>query len=248
MCYHDSKNFKYDDLEEYYDYSRHYGALADEEIKKQWGNGYFHENGFDHHASPVLTKDGFGLFNWGLIPWYTKTLQDAAQLRIRTLNCISEEMFDKPSYRDSLKDGKRCLVPMTGFFEWKWQDSKGKEKTPYYIYLKEQKLFSVAGLYSSWKDKTTDKVHHTYTVLTTKANPLMEEIHNNKKRMPVILPKEFERDWLNPELTKEDVLAMCQPYDTNKMDAHPISKLITSKKEDSNVPKVLERVESGMLF
>jgi putative SOS response-associated peptidase YedK len=80
---------------------------------------------------------------------------------------------------------------MTGFYEWKWLDSKGKEKQPYYIYLKDQKLFSAAGLYSSWHDKASDKTVYTYTILTTAANPLMTEIHNMKKRMPVLLPTEF---------------------------------------------------------
>jgi putative SOS response-associated peptidase YedK len=241
MCYHGSKTYHLDELEGYYK------VVGQESIREQW-IPYYHENGFDHRLSPILTKDGMGFFQWGLIPWFTKTLQDATQLRVKTLNCISEEMFDKPSYRDSLREGKRCLVPMTGFFEWKWEDLKGKEKTPYYIHLKDQKIYSAAGLYSTWIDKTTDQTYHTYTILTTKANPLMEEIHNSKKRMPVILPKEFEHDWLNPDLTQEDVLALCQPFDANKMDAYPISKLITSRKEDSNVARVLERVETGRLF
>lgn len=245
MCYHDSKNFKYSEVETYYNTR---GTHAQREQEEQWGNGYYHENGFDHRLAPVLTHEGLGWFSWGLVPWFTKSWQDAAQLRIRTLNCISEEMFDKVSFRDSLKAGKRCLVPFTGFFEWKWQDSKGKEKTPYYIYLKAQPIFSVAGLYSTWKNPATDQVLHTYTVLTTQANPLMAEIHNNKKRMPVILPRELERDWLNPHLTQADVLALCQPFDAQKMDAHPISKLITSKKENTNVPQVLARADSGMLF
>lgn len=249
MCYHDSKDFKNEDLEVYYDYKRIYGDLAEEEFEKQWGNGYYHENGFDFHPSPVLVdKETIGLFNWGLIPWFTKSMEDARMLRSKTLNCISEEMFEKPSYRDSVKDGKRCLIPMTGFFEWKWQDSKGKEKTPYYIHLKGQKIFSVAGLYSTWHDKATGTDHNTYTVLTTKANPLMEEIHNSKKRMPVIIPREYEKDWLSLNLSKEDVLALCQPFDSSKMDAYPISKLITSRKEDSNVPQVLQRVDNNLLF
>lgn len=242
MCYHGSKTYQLDELEGYYK------VVGDESNREEWVP-YYHENGFDHAVTPVLTAPGtLGYFTWGLIPWYTKTEADAMQIRVKTLNCISEEMFDKPSFRDSLKEGKRCLVPMSGFFEWRWEDLKGKEKSPHYIYVKEQPIFSVAGIYSSWKDKSRDLMVHSYSVLTTKANALMEGIHNSKKRMPVILPREYEMDWLNPSLTKEDVLALCQPFDTNKMDAYPISKLITSRKENSNVPKVLERVETGRLF
>jgi len=203
----------------------------------------YHENGFSHLPSPVIiSKDSAGFYSWGLIPWFIKSIPDALMIRNRTLNCISEEMFTKPSFRDSLKTRKRCLVPMTGFFEWKWEDAKGKEKTPYYIYVKAQRIFSAAGIYSVWKDKSTDADDYTYSVLTTRANPLMEEIHNNKKRMPVIIPREYENDWLNPGLGKEDVLALCQPYEDSKMDAYKISKRITSRKESTNVPAVLERV------
>ena len=245
MCYHASKNYSVSDLDQYYGISTQFSLENLEPV--------YHENGFDHNFSNVLINNGgnglhLGYMSWGLIPWYSKPEQ-VPIIRNQTLNCISEEMFDKPSFRDSLKDGKRCLIPLTGFFEWKWSDSKGKEKTPYYIFLKNQKLFSVAGIYSSWKDKSNDSIVSTYSVLTTKANPLMEEIHNSKKRMPVIMPREYEKDWLNPTLSKDDVLALCQPFDPAKMDAYTISKRITSRKEPTNVPEVLAKVDgNGMLF
>jgi putative SOS response-associated peptidase YedK len=242
MCYHSSKAYSIDEIEAYFN------AQVQEEIRENW-NPYYHENGFDHQLSPVVTAPGsIGYFSWGLIPWYTKELKQAEMIRNQTLNCISEEMYEKPSFRDSANDAKRCLIPMTGFYEWKWQDSKGKEKTPHYVFVKEQKIFSVAGIYSTWKDKSNNSITHSYSVLTTSANQLMEEIHNSKKRMPVIIPREYESDWLNQSLTKEDVIALCKPFDTTKMDAYPISKRITSKKDPTNVPEVMQKVESGLLF
>jgi putative SOS response-associated peptidase YedK len=95
-------------------------------------------------------------------------------------------------------------------------------------------------LYSRWRDKLTDEYLYTYTVLTTVANPLMEYVHNNKKRMPVIIPREFEKDWLNKDLSKDDVLALCQPFKTESMKAHTVSKLITTKNADTNVDEVLK--------
>lgn len=230
MCYHDSKDFTINDLENYYNYS------IEDRLKEGWSRMY-HENGFNHTSSPiVLASNSVSLYSWGLIRWFSKSMPDALKIRNQTLNCISEEMYDKPAYRDPIKKGQRCLIPMTGFFEWRWEDLKGKEKTPHYIHLKDQKIFSEAGIYSSWTDKSTDQEFLTYSVLTTKANKLMEGIHNNKKRMPVIIPREYEKDWLNPDLTKDDVLALCQPFDDSRMDAYQISKLITSRKESSNVP------------
>ena len=237
MCYHKSQTAKYEQLAEYYSVS-YSKAMADIYCPM------FHENGFDYKASPVVTARNAGemqMFHWGLVPYYMKDENLAMKIRSSTLNCISEEMFEKPSFKDAAKNSQRCLIPCTGFMEWKWMDEKGKMKIPHYIALKDQPLFSIAGLYSRWKDRAKDAYYYSYTVLTTQANELMNEIHNSKKRMPVIIPREYEKDWLNQNLTKEDVLAFCQPFDSTAMTAHTISKLITTKDADTNVPEVLQK-------
>jgi putative SOS response-associated peptidase YedK len=206
----------------------------------------YYENGFDFKASPVITADkphAFQLMQWGLIPWWTKSATDAAQIRMRTLNGISEEIFEKPAFKDAAKDGRRCLIPCTGFFEWRWFKG-GKIKYPYFIHHRQEAIFSLAGLWSSWTDKSTGEIRETYTVLTTRANPLLEKIHNSKKRMPVVLAREFEKDWLNPNLTQEDVLALCEPINDDALDAYTISKLITDRKTDNkDVPGVCKKFE-----
>jgi putative SOS response-associated peptidase YedK len=203
----------------------------------------FHENGFDFLATPIITTgnpEQFKLFRWGMVPFYMTDKAKALQLRVSTLNCISEEMYDKPSFRDAAKNAQRCLIPVTGFYEWRWLDEKGKNKIPYFVSVKERPISSMAGLYSRWKDKVTGEYYYSYTVLTTQANPLMEYVHNNKKRMPVIIPREYEKDWLNKDLSKDDVLALCQPYKTESMRAHTVSKLITTKNTETNVEEVLK--------
>jgi putative SOS response-associated peptidase YedK len=236
MCYYKQDTALQQTLESYY-------GITLREPHHQ----IFYDNGFDHNDELIVTQDRpreFQNFSWGLIPWWTKTKEDALLIRIKTLNCVSEEMFDKASFKDSLIDGKRCLIPCTGFYEWRWSDSKGKTKYPYAVHLKDTELFSLAGVWSEWVDKPTGEILHTYSVLTTRANPLMEKIHNSKKRMPVILAKEYEKDWLNPNLTKDDVLALCQPFDTNRMEAHTISRMITDRKiDDKNIPEIAKPFE-----
>jgi putative SOS response-associated peptidase YedK len=202
----------------------------------------FYENGFDHLPTALLTGAPPGRFQslrWGLIPWWVKSHAEAMAMRARTLNCISEEAFDKPAFRDSIRE-KRCLVPCTGFFEWRWFNN-GKTKYPYFIRLKGEKIFSLAGIWSTWTDRGTGEELATYAVLTTRANPLMERVHNSKKRMPVILPREYEPDWLNPNLTKEDILALCAPFATEAMEAYTISKAITDRRiENKNIPAITD--------
>jgi putative SOS response-associated peptidase YedK len=87
----------------------------------------------------------------------------------------------------------------------------------------------MAGLYSRWKDKETGEYYYSYTVLTTRANSILEYVHNNKKRMPVFIDKEDEKTWLNKDLSKNDVLELCQPSQDPAMRAYTISKLLTTR-------------------
>lgn len=55
---------------------------------------------------------------------------------------------------------------------------------------------------------------YTCTIITTKPNELMEDIHD---RMPVILTDENEKEWLNPKNTDLDYLqSLLQPYDADE--------------------------------
>src|SRR5690606_7300499 len=90
-----------------------------------------------------------------------------------------ETLEEKPSFRNSIKN--RCLIPATNFYEWKWLDEKGKKKEKFNIGTDEE-LFAFAGLYSVWNNPQNGQQMLTYTILTTEANGLMAEIHNNKKK------------------------------------------------------------------
>ena len=160
-------------------------------------------------------------------------------LRTQTVNCISEEMYDKPSFKDAVKNAQRCLIPVSGFYEWRWLDEKGTIKIPYYVTFRDQKIRSIAGLYSRWKDKATGQYYYSYTILTTRANAILEYVHNSKKRMPVFIAKEDEKAWLDKDLKKEDVLELCQPSQDPQMRAYTIPKLLTTRNINTNVPEVM---------
>lgn len=206
------------------------------------GINRYHENAFDHLPTPIVTAgdpENFKLFRWGLVPFYMSDREKAMILRTQTVNCISEEMFDKPSFKDAAKNEQRCLIPVKGFFEWRWLDEQGTVKIPYYVTFRDQKPRSIAGLYSRWKDKETGEYYYSYTVLTTRANTILEYVHNNKKRMPVFIAPEDEKTWLSKGLSKEKVLDMCQPYPDTAMRAYTISKLLTTKSINTNTPNVI---------
>lgn len=153
-------------------------------------------NAFDFPKTPVIMDEIRGeidLFQWGLIPNWAKD----DTIKKMTLNAKIETISEKPAFRNSTEN--RCLVLANGYYEWKWLDEKGKEKQKYLITPTDQEIFAFAGIYSSWTNPETQKLVNSYTIITTEANELMSEIHNNKKRMPVILKKEDRGTWLSGE-------------------------------------------------
>lgn len=171
------------------------------------------------------------LARWGLIPSWAK---DSA-IGYRTINARAEGIAQKPVFRGPFRH-TRCLVPTTGFFEWK---HIGKEKIPYFISLKDEKLFAFAGLYDQWHD-AEGKALTTFTIITTEPNTLMESIHD---RMPVVFTKKDEDTWLNPDETDTDkLLKLLDPYPAEKMEAYPISPLVNNL--DNDTPEILRQDDS----
>jgi len=202
----------------------------------------YYENGFDYFPTHILTAgepDKFKMFRWGLVPFFQKEQEKAMKDRLNTLNCIHEEMWEKPSFREAIKNGQRCLIPVKGFFEWRWLDDAGTIKVPYYVTFRDQKIRSMAGLYSRWKNPQTGEYYYSYTVLTCPANTILEYVHNSKKRMPVFIDKENEKDWLNRDLNKGDIMDLCKPYQDPSMRAYTISKMLTTRNINLNTPEVL---------
>lgn len=195
-------------------------------------------SGFTHPPWPVITADNpneFQLFNWGLIPKWTPNPELALQFRMNNLNSKAETIFEKRSFRDAIRE-QRCLIPVTGFFEWR---SFNKKKYPYHVYLKDEEIFCLGGIYDEWADKETGEIVTTFSIITTVANPFMAKIHNLKLRMPFILSKQNAKDWLRKDLNETDIRESMKPYDENFMAAYTISKRITSRTEDPNSPETL---------
>jgi len=162
-------------------------------------------NGFDFPSIPIIIDRAPEIithYNWGLIPTWAKE----PAIQKHNLNARVETVSEKPSFKNSVN--KRCLVIANGYFEWEWLDPKGKIKQKYEIGLPNEELFAFAGLYSHWVNKDTGEIKNTFTIVTTEANPLLAEMHNTKKRMPIILKKDDEARWLQ----QEPILNFAYPY------------------------------------
>lgn len=192
---------------------------------------HYYLSGFNHPKTPIISISNTSViqtFNWGLIPEFCNTVKVANEMMAKTLNAKSETVFALPSFKNSIRE-KRCLVLVDGFYEWR---TIGKQKYPYYIQKRNKEPFALGGIYNDWVNKETGEIVNTFSIITTDANPLMAKIHNLKLRMPLILSHETEKDWINPDLTTEEIKKLMKPIDENQMQAHTISKIITNRNEN----------------
>lgn len=236
MCYSNTSTSKNIDL------SKKYGKKIPVNMNE---TPIFFASGFSFPTWRIVTKaDELQLMNWGLIPnWFKES--NFKEIASMTLNAKVETLNEKASFKQLIQRNE-CIVPSTGFFEWQ---TKGKEKIPYFIAPSQGEIFSMAGIYDVWMNPLSGEQHTTFSILTCPANELMEEIHNTKKRMPVILKLEHENDWLQGKL---DLDILKTPLSSEDLKAHEINRKIISSK-NNNVPEILlpfknEFYEQGSLF
>lgn len=233
MCFYNSMSAKATKLAARYGHNLSVVEIAEMILKEQ---EQYRVNAFSFPEYPIITSDPeIQSYKWGLIPFWTKDEKQANEIKRMTLNARADTIFQKPSYREPIRS-KRCLVPSTGYFEWRHE---GDRKIPYYIYVKDEPIFSMAGIYDSWLDKSTGEVISTFSIITTEANPLTDYIHNTKHRMPAILSREDEEMWLDPKLGKSDIEQLLIPFSADRMDAYVINNDFLKK--PSNDPTILDK-------
>lgn len=209
-----------------------------------------HFNGFAFPAAPVILLDEVNralLFKWGLIPDWVKSTEEARKIQANTLNARSETIFEKPSFKNPVIH-QRCLVPASGFFEWKLHE---KRKYPHYIYLKNSELFAFAGIYSVWSTNKGKQTAFTFSIITKKANPVMADIHNTKKRMPVILSPTNEQRWLSPGLKQTEIAGILAAEQNENLAYHTIaSAFLHEPGSNTNVlkPHFYHELNNNTLF
>jgi len=177
-----------------------------------------------------LISDGHnyrvGLLKWGFLPEHAK--DDKKPI----INARSETVDKLYSFKKSFIE-RRCIILADGFFEW---ERSTTTKTPYRFSLKNKKIFGFAGLWSVFIDDSGNKTYTT-TIITTKANSLMAEVHD---RMPVILNEELAKKWLDPSLKDSEVLKeILSPFEASEMELYEVTSKVNNakyKEKDTIIP------------
>jgi len=195
------------------------------------------QNGFDYSDFPIIKPNksvdwDVEMALWSFVPSWIRTKEQLTESRKKftTLNATAENLLESKMYRDAALN-RRCLVLSSGFYEWRHYKPEGAKKPntyPYYISIasdKEETLFFMAGIYQPTVDFETGEQIDSFAIVTTKANALMEQIHNTKNRMPTILTKELAEEWISPNLTEERIKVIASyQYDSEEMIVHTIAK------------------------
>lgn len=212
----------------------------------------WHQVAQSWHPFPVvLEEDGkrkLRYFEWGLIAPYMNTPEKIAQYRSSMANARSEKILhDTRSVWHRIRH-QRCLVCTTGFFEHR--EVGWKKKLPYFIRVKNQELFFLAGLYNyaPQPNPETGELTGTFAIVTRPGNDLLRRIHNsgpNSGRMPLLFDTARAAQWLRPNLSDAALEALLQfEFPSEALEAWPVNTIRTRK---ADTPHILDPLPAAAI-
>ena len=163
---------------------------------------------------------------WGLVPSWSKDPAKGSPL----INARSETVTEKPSFRN-LVSHHRCIIPMTGFFEWDRSDPK--HKIPYFVPRADGRTMWALGLWS--RPRILDGLA-TATMLTCQSTGPLARIHD---RSPVQLDVSHALEWV---LEDQPPLDLIDTPSMPEMRPYKVSTLVNSIR--NNGPRLLDEENS----
>lgn len=177
------------------------------------------------------------LFRWGLIPRWAEDEKMGAGM----INARSETVSEKPAFREAFWQ-RRCLWPVDGYYEW---IQNGSGKRPFRVTLPRGGVFSIAGLWEKWKNNQGDFIF-SFTALTKAASPSMAFLH---PRIPVIVPREMESQWLDRRTDPVRFLEEMPDYASRELRMYRVSSRVNKVKNNSpDLVKEVPDFEQSSLF
>lgn len=218
-------------------------TLNEKDLEKKFGISFYSDdvnrynpipnfNIAPTHFVPIITnrdKNHFQYFKWGLIPSWAKD----EKIGSRLINARTETVESKSSFKSSFNK-RKCLIPMSGYYEWMRKSGK---KHVYRIIMKDTEVFFAAGIWNTWKDNNGNKIP-TYSVLTRDAQEKISYIHD---RMPAILTPGEETEWLEEDLSTAEAKDLIYKLDDDLISGYPVSYNVNSVK--NNDESLIEEVD-----
>lgn len=156
---------------------------------------------------------------WWLVPPWA----DKPNPKYPMFNARAESLLERKAYAEPTRN-KRCLIPMSGWFEW---HREGKVNQPYHFTLKSRDQFAAAGLWQV-SHKGAEPIS-SCTMVTTDGNSLIARYHG-KNRMPALLHEDDWDAWLDTErMTAEIALPYLAPWHEDDIAVYPVDRTELAK-------------------
>ncbi len=166
----------------------------------------------DREGRPELVP-----MRWWLTPYWAPE----AGTRYSMFNAKSETVTTSRAFREPFQR-RRCLVPVSGFYEWARQRPP-QRKLPYYIHPQEAPGMLLAGIWDRWRNPDVDAVLESFAILTTDAHPGLEFVHT---RQPVMIAQADAPRWLDRQAGGDEVIALLGPRVPVDLDVVPVSSYV----------------------
>jgi putative SOS response-associated peptidase YedK len=167
-----------------------------------------------------------GRLRWGLVPGEWAEQRNGRPL----INARAETLAEQPAFREAF-ERRRCLVPADGFYEWRAEETG---KRPVWISRADRDLFAFAGIWAELERPGADPLH-SCAIITCEPNAEVRPIHD---RMPVILAREAEDAWLDPDGRPADLHSMLRALPDGELEVREVSDAVNDVRQDG--PHLLE--------
>lgn len=187
----------------------------------------------NHNAAPTETIVVLRLDDEGepeLVPmrwWLTPHWAKQVDTRYAMFNARSENVERSPAFREPFKS-RRCVVPVSGFYEWarlQQPSGGGTRKVPYYIHPSKGSGMLLAGIWDRWQAAADTTPLESFAILTTEAAPALSFVH---ERQPAMLSFEGARCWLDLSSNVAQLKALLAPGVPEDLDALPVSSYVNN--------------------
>ena len=204
---------------------------------------FYQVSGFEHPKMFVLLNERIEYAQWGLIPHWTRNQDEAKSICNKTLNARFESIREKPSFKSAFENGRGVLF-VDGFYEHRHFNGR---TYPYFIQRSDRKQMALGCIYDEWEG-TLQEPKGSFSIVTTKANDLMQFIHNNpnipEPRMPLILNDEKLELWMrNEQISESDQKGLFEPCASEILESHTVRPI-----KGKNVTKNSENAADLFLY
>jgi len=183
---------------------------------------------------PRFGQRELGRMRWWLIPkTWNKSLKE---FKYTTFNARAETVATSRFFARPFKDC-RCLMPVSGYYEWHRPEGPKGPAQPYYFTRADGQVMTIAAIWDEWTDKATDEKIKACAMVITEPNKFVAEVHD---RMPVILERKDFKQWERGNAN--DAAALMKPADEDVLQKWPVSMRVNSSRTDGDDATLIERM------